>query len=177
MIKFLFDYFPIICFFIAYKFYGIYVATLVTMIASALQLAAYWLIHRRFEKLHVITFILIMILGSATLIFHKVIFIKWKPTLIYWAFFIVLTGSHFIGKKTVAHRMLGDKIAIPTNIWKRINIAWAIFFLILGFVNLYVVYHYDTNAWVNFKLFGTLGLTFAFILLQVAYMWRYIERE
>ena len=129
MIKFLFDYFPILCFFAAYKLYGIYIATTVTMIASALQLCTYWLIHRRFEKLHTITFISILLLGSATLIFHNPIFIKWKPSIIYWAFFIILTGSHFIGKKTIAHRLMGDKVVMPTKNWKTINIAWACFFL------------------------------------------------
>lgn len=173
--KFLFDYFPIICFFIAYKLWGIYVATAVAMVTSALQLTFYWIKHRRFEKLHVITFAFIMILGSMTLIFHKAIFIKWKPTIVYWIFGAVLLGSHFIGKKTVMHRMLNDKITLPKKIWSRLNLSWAIFFLLLGVLNLYVVYHYDTNAWVNFKLFGTLGLMLVFIVAQAFYLARYVQ--
>src|SRR3990167_5997439 len=175
--KFLFDYFPIICFFIAYKLWGIYVATAVTMVASALQIAAYWLLHHRFEKLHIITFLLIILLGGSTLIFHKVIFIKWKPSIVYWLFAIVLLTTHVVGKSTAIERMLGEKIKMPSRIWKRINIAWAIFFIFLGFLNLYVVYHFDTNQWVYFKLFGTLGLMIIFIFAQGFYMYKYIEDE
>ena len=174
--NFLFDYFPIICFFIAYNLHGICIATAVTMAASAIQIGFYWLKQRRFEKLHIITFALVLILGGSTLIFHKEIFIKWKPSIIYWAFAIVLAGSHFIGKKTVIYRMLGDKINVPTKIWSHINASWALFFTFLGFLNLYVVYHYSTNAWVNFKLFGTLGLTLVFIIGQAIYMARHMEQ-
>jgi intracellular septation protein len=172
--KFLFDYFPIICFFIAFKLWGIYVATGVAMGASILQLAIYWLKHRRFEKLHVITSIFILVLGGSTLIFHKPIFIKWKPTIVYWIFTIVLLASQF-SAKTLIHRMLKDKITLPHKVWSRLNLSWAIFFLILGFLNLYVVYHYDTNAWVNFKLFGTLGLMLLFIILQATYIARHLQ--
>jgi len=175
--KLLYDYFPIICFFIAYKLYGIYVATAVTIIASAIQVSVYWLIYRRFEKVHLITFVLILVLGGSTLLFHKMIFIKWKPSIIYWLFSIALIVSQYFGKLTLIHRMLGDKIKLPQKIWSRINFFWALFFLFLGVLNLYVVYHYTTNAWVNFKLFGTLGLTLVFIILQVLYMYRHMEPE
>lgn len=174
--KFLFDYFPIICFFIAYKLWGIYVATAVAMAASGLQLGVYWLKHRRFEKLHVITFVFIIVLGSLTLIFHKAIFVKWKPTIVYWIFAAVLFGSHFFGKKPLIHRMLGDKISLPDKVWPRLNMSWAIFFFVLGILNVYVVYHYDTNAWVNFKLFGTLGLMLVFIIVQSLYIARYMKK-
>jgi intracellular septation protein len=175
--KFLYDYFPIICFFIAYKFYGIFVATAVTMGASFIQVSGYWLIHRRFEKIHLITLALILLLGTSTLIFHKAIFIKWKPSIIYWVFALLLFGSQYIGKKPLLHRMLGDKISMPAKIWKRMNFWWGVFFTFLGILNLYVVYHYDTNAWVNFKLFGTLGITLVFLVLQALYMARHIEPE
>lgn len=177
MIKFLFDYFPIICFFIAYKLYGIYVATVVTIIASAVQLCVYWLAHRSLEKQHVITFAAITLLGGATLIFHNPIFIKWKPSIIYWVFSIILCGSHFIGKKTIAERLMGEKIVMPNKKWITINACWALFFFIMGFLNIYVVYHYSTDIWVNFKLFGTLGLTFLFVILQMIYMWPHIDKE
>ena len=135
--------------------------------ASALQLAAYWLKHRRFEKLHITTSVLIFVLGAMTLIFHKTIFIKWKPTIVYWLFSVILIGTHFIGsKKPLMHRMLKDKITLPAKVWSNLNISWAVFFLLLGCLNLYVVYNYSTNAWVYFKLFGTLGLMLVFILGQ-----------
>ncbi len=173
--KFLFDYFPIICFFIAYKVWGIYVATAVAMVVSLLQVGAYWLRYRRFEKLHVITMLFILILGGATLIFHKAIFIKWKPTIVYWIFSLALLFSQFITKHTLMHRMFKDKIELPVKVWSRINLSWALFFVFLGGLNLYVVYHYDTNVWVNFKLFGTLGLILVFVIAQALYMSRYLR--
>ncbi len=173
--KFLFDYFPIFCFFIAFKLWGIYVATAVAMATSFLQLLLYWLRHRRFEKLHVITFIFIFILGGFTLIFHKPIFIQWKPTIVYWIFTLVLLGSHWIGKKPLLHRMLNEKITLSMKVWSRLNFSWALFFLFLGFLNLYVVYHFDTNTWVNFKLFGTLALTLVFIFAQAFYIMKQMK--
>ncbi|HNB01737.1 MAG TPA: septation protein A [Nitrosomonas sp.] len=174
--KFLFDYFPIICFFIAYKFSNIYTATEVTIAASLVQLSVYWLIHRRFETLHTITFVFVVLLGGSTLLFHKDIFIKWKPSVIYWIFALTLVFSQFFSTKTVLERMLSDKISLGQRIWKRLNMSWAVFFLMLGFLNLYVVYHFDTNAWVNFKLFGTLGITLIFIVAQAVYMTRHMQK-
>lgn len=173
--KFLFDYFPIICFFIAYKFSNIYTATAVTIGASLLQLTVYWLIHRRFEMLHGLTFVFIVVLGGSTLLFHKDIFIKWKPSVIYWIFAITLLSSQFFSAKTVLERMLSDKITMAQKIWARLNMSWAVFFILLGFLNVYVVYHFDTDAWVNFKLFGTLGITLVFIVLQALYMARHMQ--
>lgn len=175
--KLLFDYFPILCFFIAYKFYGIYTATAVTMAACTLQNILYWLKHKRFEKLHLITLISVLVLGGSTLIFHKVIFIKWKPTLIYWVFAIALLFSQHFSQKNLLARMLGDKIFLDKKIWNRLSTAWSIFFIFLGFLNIYVIYHYSTDAWVNFKLFGTLGLTLVFTILQAIYMSRHIQSE
>lgn len=173
--KFLFDYFPIICFFVAYKFSNIYTATAVTIGASLLQLAVYWLVHRRFETLHSLTFVFIVLLGGSTLLFHKDIFIKWKPSVIYWIFAATLLGSQFFSQKTLLERMLSDKIALKIKIWRRLNLSWAIFFTLLGFLNLYVIYHFDTNAWVNFKLFGTLGITVVFMIIQALYMARHMQ--
>lgn len=175
--KFLFDYFPIICFFVAYKLWGIYVATAVAIVTSGLQVAVYWIRFRKFEKLHVITFFFILVLGGSTLIFHKPIFIKWKPTIVYWIFTIVLLVSQFLTKKPIIHRMLKDKISLPQKVWDRLNLSWAIFFLVLGAINLYVLYHFDTNAWVNFKLFGTLGLMLVFIIAQAVYVGRHIQNK
>jgi len=175
--KLLFDYFPIICFFIAYKLWGIYVATAVTMVACALQNAVYWLVNRRFEKLHLITLVIVCVLGALTLFSHKSIFIKWKPSIIYWAFAIALLVSQWFTTKNIIFRMLSDKITLPTRVWKQLNMAWAIFFIFMGFLNIYVVYHYDTNAWVNFKLFGTLGLTLVFVIGQAFYMAKLTKSE
>lgn len=173
--KLLFDYFPIICFFIAYKLYGVYVATSVTMGACVLQNLIYWLRHKRFEKLHVITLLCVLILGGFTLFFHKAIFIQWKPSIIYWIFAIVLLFSRYFSRKNLLARMLGEKINLPVKIWNQLNMAWSLFFIFLGFLNIYVIYHYSMNAWVNFKLFGTLGLTLVFTIAQAIYMSRHIS--
>ncbi|OGO91128.1 MAG: septation protein A [Coxiella sp. RIFCSPHIGHO2_12_FULL_42_15] len=174
--KFLFDYFPIIIFFLSYKFWNIFVATALTMAASILQVAIYWLMHRRFEKFHIITMIFILILGTFTLAFHNAIFIKWKPSIVYWIFSIVLLGSQYIGSKSLIHRMLDEKISLPLKIWQRINLSWAVFFFLLGLLNIYVVYHYDTNTWVNFKLFGTLILMVLFIFIQALYISKHMQQ-
>src|SRR3990167_6150780 len=175
--KLLFDYFPIICFFIVYKLYGVFVATAATMAACVLQNIVYWLIHKRFEKLHVITLISVLILGGFTLIFHKAIFIQWKPSIIYWIFAAVLLFGQFFSKKNLLASMLGDKIILPKKVWYNLSIAWSVFFTFLGFLNVYIIYHYSLNAWVNFKLFGTLGLTVAFAIVQTIYMARHMQKS
>lgn len=175
--KLLFDYFPIICFFIAYKLQGVYVATAVTMIACVLQNIIYWFKHKRFEKLHMVTLISVLILGGFTLFLHNAIFIQWKPSIIYWIFTLILLFSQYVSKKNLLAHLLGDKIALPAKIWKQLNLSWALFFLFLGVLNVFVIYHYSMNAWVNFKLFGTLGITLVFTIAQAIYMSRFIQPE
>lgn len=173
--KLLFDFFPIFLFFLAFKFYGIYAATAVAMAASLVQLAAYRLKNKRFESTHVITFFSILILGGATLLLHNEIFIKWKPTILYWLLALFFLGSTAFGKKPIIQRLMDKNVQLPTPIWKKLNISWSIFFIFLGCANLFVVYHYNTNIWVNFKLFGTLGLTLVFVIFQSLYMAKYID--
>lgn len=175
--KFLFDYFPIVCFFVAFKLYGVYIATAVAMGACFLQNILYWLIHKRFEKMHLITLVSIVVLGGFTLAFHNAIFIQWKPTIIYWIFALVLWGSHYFTKKNVLARMLDDKLTLPEKVWAHLNTAWALFFVFMGVLNVYVIYHYSLNTWVYFKLFGTLILTLIFIIGQAIYMSRYLKLE
>lgn len=175
--KFLFDFFPILLFFIAYKAYDIYVATAVAIVAAFIQVGWFWLQYRRFEKMHVITLLLITVLGGATLILQDPDFIKWKPTVVNWLFGVVFIGSQFIGKKTIVQRMMEANVELPTAIWTKLNLAWAVFFIFLGFLNLYVAFsgHYDMDAWVNFKMFGMIGLTFVFIIGQAFFIGRYIK--
>ncbi len=175
--KFLFDFFPVLLFFVAYKLADIYVATAVAIAASFAQVSWHWLKHRYFEKTHIITLALIVVLGGATLYLQDEMFIKWKPTVVNWLFGFVFLGSQFIGKKTIAERMLGSAVTLPPPVWIRLNISWALFFLSLGIANLYVVYSFDTATWVNFKLFGMMGLTFAFVIAQAFYLGRYINTE
>ncbi|MBT7229192.1 MAG: septation protein A [Gammaproteobacteria bacterium] len=183
--KFLFDLFPVILFFIAYKSYDIFVATGVAIAASALQVTLFWIKHRRFEKMHLVTLGLITVLGGATLIFQDAIFIKWKVSVVNWIFGLVFIGSLYFGEKPLAQRMMGGSVTLPRNIWVRLNWSWGIFFIIVGLINVYVAFYYGLeldeksreDIWVNFKLFGVMGLTFTFVIAQAFYMTRYIEED
>ena len=175
--KLLFDFFPIIVFFICYKIFDIYVATGVAMAASLLQVIIYRLKTQRFEKMHIMSLVMILVLGGATLFFRNPWFIKWKPTGLYWLAAIVFFASSFIGKSPIIKRMMDGNINLPENIWNRLNIAWSVFFLFMGSLNLYVAYSFSTNMWVNFKLFGGAGLTLVFIFLQAIYLTRHLKDE
>ncbi len=175
--KLLFDFFPILLFFIAYKMQGIFVATAVVIIAAFVQVAVFWLMHRRFEKMHLITLAIIIVFGGATLVFQDPVFIKWKPTVVNWLFAIVFLASQFIGDKTLLERMMSHAITVPTIVWLRLNLIWVVFFLCMGIANLFVAYRFDENTWVNFKLFGMMGLTLAFVIGQSLYLARHLELE
>jgi intracellular septation protein len=173
--KLFFDFFPIIVFFIIYKFFGIYVATGAFILACAIQILTHWILYRQIEKMHLFTFAVGGLLGAATLFFHNELFIKWKPTALYWLFAALFLASQFLGERPMLERMLGGSIELRPAIWARLNISWAVFFFVMGVINLYVVYHFDTNTWVNFKLFGVAGLTLVFLLLQGLYLGRHIK--
>ena len=171
--KLLLDFFPIILFFIAAKVYDIYVATVVAIIASVLQVAYLWFRHGRVEKMHLITLAAIVLLGGTTLLLQDDMFIKCKPSVVNWIFAVVFVGSQFIGKKPIIQRMMGNNFTLPTSMWIKLNLMWTGFFIFLGLANLYVAYNFDTDTWVNFKLFGMLGLTLLFIILQTVYISRH----
>ncbi|MCC6202359.1 MAG: septation protein A [Gammaproteobacteria bacterium] len=178
--KFLFDLLPVIAFFAAYQIpddslTGIEYATVAAIIVSALQVAYLWLRHRRVERMYLITFALLLVLGGATLLFHDERFIKWKPTLVNWAFALAFLGSTLFGSKCLIERMMGAQIQLPSPIWRRLNHAWTIFFVAVGGANLFVAYHFETKVWVNFKLFGVLGLTLLFALAQGWYLLRHMQ--
>ena len=172
--KLLFDFFPILLFFICFKFWGIYAATAVAMVASLVQVIFHRIKHQHYEKMHLISMSLILVLGGDTLFFHNPWFIKWKPTGIYWLSSLVFIGSSFIGKKPLIQKMMEGNISLPKKIWGRLNTAWAIFFILMGALNIYIAYHYDTDIWVNFKLFGGAGFTLLFVFLQSIYLTRHI---
>ncbi len=173
--KFLFDFFPILLFFIAYKVYDIYVATAVIIISSVAQVGFFWLKYRRVEKMHIITLILVVLLGGATLLLHDPLFIYWKPTIVNWIFAIAFFASQFIGQKNLLQRMLDGQIAVTSEkVWIHLNLAWVGFFIAMGAINLYVAFNFEENTWVNFKLFGMMGLTLVFVIGQSFYLARYI---
>lgn len=174
--KLFLDFFPILLFFIAYKFGNIYIATGTAMAASVLQVIILRIKQGYFDKLPLFTLLLIMILGGATLFFRNEMFIKWKPTAVYWLLALAFLLSQFIGQKPLIQRAAERGIQLTPPVWHRLNFSWVIFFLLMGALNLYVVHHYDTNTWVNFKLFGTMGLTLAFVIIQTGYMIRHSKK-
>jgi len=175
--KFLFDLFPIILFFIAFKLQGIYVATGVAIAASFAQIGWLWLRGRKIDMMLWLSLAIIVVFGSATLLLHDETFIKWKPTVLYWMFASVLTGSALIFHKNLIRTMLGEQIQMPDTAWSKLNLSWAGFFASMGFLNLYVAFNYPTDTWVNFKLFGGMGLMLAFVIGQGVFLAKYIEQK
>lgn len=173
----LYDFIPVVLFFIGYKLAGIYAATAIAMAISIAQVTAYYLRHKKFEPMQVITLILLLLLGGTTLALHNETFIKWKPTVINWVFALGFILSHFIGKKPLIQRLLDKNINLPNAIWNRLSLSWIAFFILLGIANLFVIYHFDTDTWVNFKLFGMLGLTVLFTIAQSLYLAKYLKGE
>lgn len=175
--KLLFDFLPILLFFIAYKMADIYTATGVLIAATLAQVGWIWLRQRQIEKLPLFTAALVLVLGGATLILHDPVFVKWKPTVVNGLFALAFLGSRFIGQKTLLERMMGSQLELPRPIWVKLTFAWAIFFIVLGVVNLYVAFTFDENTWVNFKLFGMMGLTLLFVLAQAVYLSRHMRSD
>jgi intracellular septation protein len=172
--KLLFDFFPILLFFIAYKFFDIYIATGVAIGATIVQCAISWLKTRTVATMQLVALAVIIIFGGLTLYLHDEQFIKWKPTVINWLFGGAFLLSQAVGRQTAIERLLGANLALPQPVWRRLNLAWIAFFFILGGINLYVMSHFDRDTWVNFKLFGMLGLTLIFIVLQSFYLSRHV---
>jgi len=173
--KLLFDFFPVLLFFIAFKSFDIFVATAVAIIASIIQVGIYRLKNKRYETMHLVTLGLIILFGGATLLLQDELFIKWKPTIVNWLFGLAFLLSQIVSGTPLVKRMMGSAIDMPENIWTRLNLAWGLFFILLGLANIYVIYNFDTNTWVNFKLFGMLGLTIGFVIIQSIYIARYIK--
>lgn len=199
--KLLYDFFPVILFFLVYKFYAaippdlihavnpllpltltpgdagdaIFLATAVAIVASFLQVGLYWLRHKRFETMHLVSLALITLFGGATLYLHDPEFIKWKPTAINWLFGLVFLASQWIGKKTLVERMMSHAISVPPQVWRRLNLGWVVFFFVSGTLNVWVAYSFSQAVWVDFKLFGLLGLSLVFILGQAVYLARFMQ--
>jgi len=175
--KFLFDLFPVILFFIAFKFFGIFAATAVAMIATIAQIIYVKVRHGTVDKMLLMSGAIITVFGGATLLLHDPQFIQWKPTILYWLFTAGLLVSQFLFKKNPMRSMMEKQISLPDVIWSRLNIAWAMLFLALGFLNLYVAHHYSQDIWVNFKLFGITGIMFVFIIMQTVLISKYLPKE
>jgi len=177
MKKFLFDLFPLILFFGAYRYADIYAATAVAMTASVVQIVWLKLRGKAIETTHWINLTVIIVFGGATLLFHSDAFIKWKPTVLYWVFGAALLGSHLLLGRNLIRRLLEAQVNLPDPAWERLNLSWAGFFVFAGAVNLYVAFsgRFSETEWVNFKVFGLMGLLVAFVIAQSLWMSRHVQ--
>lgn len=168
------EFIPLVIFFAVYKMVDIYAATASLMVTTGLMLAyGYWK-NRKVEKMQLITFIMVMFFGGLTLIMHDDLFIKWKVTVVYELFALALLVSQYWFKKPIIKQMLGKEIRLPDNIWNNLNIAWALFFALLGVVNIYIAFNLPQEVWVNFKVFGLLGITLVFTIISGVYLYKYM---
>ncbi|MEM9604279.1 MAG: inner membrane-spanning protein YciB [Pseudomonadota bacterium] len=215
--KLLYDFLPIVLFFAAYNLYGIYVATGVAIVASLVMVCIGWLRHRKVERMHLVSLVIITVMGGLTLWLQDKAFVMWKPTLINWLFAAVFAGTAAFGKPLV-QRLLDGQLTLEKPVWSTLNWMWVGFFVVSGAANLFVARHYLSaedalrqavpeitaeqldpfdcerdftgdaltlcrtaadreSFWVNFKLFGLLGLTVVFIVGQAVYLGRHMETE
>lgn len=175
--KQLLEFIPLAIFFIFYKMYDIFSATKALMIATALAVLISWLWQRKLDKMALFTFFMVEIFGALTLIFHNDEFIKWKVTIIYVLFGLVLMASQWFMEKPLIQKMLGKELVLPEMCWRRLNTAWAIFFVCCGLLNIYFAFWLSQSTWVNFKTFGLTLLTLLFILTSGLYIWRYLSTK
>ncbi|MBA4739988.1 MAG: septation protein A [Burkholderiales bacterium] len=175
--KFFFEIFPIIIFFFVFKSHGIMAATAAAIIATIIQAGWSWLRNKKIEKMMMINLGIIIILGGATIALQDETFIKWKPTVLYWAFAIILVLSNLIFKKNLIKAMMGSKMIMVDPLWNKLNLSWSGFFLFMGCLNLYVAFNFDTDMWVNFKLFGGMGLLLIFALAQAFFLSKHISPQ
>lgn len=201
MKKLLFDLFPVIIFFIAYKLGdanvdatrafmasvglpqpgaagekpGIYLATLVAIVASFAQIGWVKLRGHKVETMLWVTLGIIVVFGGATLWLHDESFIKWKPTVLYWIFAAIIFGAAAFGRNVI-RSLMGKQMELPDIAWSRLNASWGAFFAFMGLANLFVAFNFSTDAWVNFKLFGSLGLMLAFVVGQSMMLTKYLDQ-
>ncbi|HEX7011255.1 MAG TPA: septation protein A [Steroidobacteraceae bacterium] len=162
----LFDFFPVIAFFVTYKLTDIFVATGVLIAAVIVQTAIQWIRHRRVSAMALVSAALVLVFGGLTLWIHDEMFIKWKVSIVNWLFAAGFLVSHYAGDRPFIERMLGESVTLERAQWLKLSWMWIGFFFALGVVNLYIVYNFSTDVWVAFKLYGLLGLTLAFALAQ-----------
>jgi len=176
-----FEFFPVLLFFLTFKFYGIYAATVVGIITTFLQVMITRLWMKKWDNKQLITLAIFVVFGGMTLYFHNPIFVKWKPTILFWLFAVTLLVTQYFTQKPLIQRlmenMLQDKGHLSKQIWMRLNLIWASFFTLLGVMNLYVAYFYSDDIWVNFKFYGITSALFIFSIFQACYLARFITEE
>ena len=174
--KFLFDLFPVILFFAAFQVWDIYVATGVAIAATFAQIGWLALRGRKIDKMLWASLAIIVVFGGLTLALRDKTFIQWKPTVLYWLFCATLAGGALAGRNLI-RAMLGEQMQLPDRVWARLNWSWVAFFAFMGAANLYVAYNFSESAWVNFKLFGGMGLMLAFVLAQAALLAKHVQEK
>jgi len=175
--KFLFDLFPIILFFVAFKFAGIYVATAIAIAATFAQIGWLKLRRRKVDTMMWVSLAIIVVFGGATLALRDETFIKWKPTVLYWLFGATLALAQLLLRKNLIRSMLGEQVTLPEPAWSQLNWSWIGFFAFMGAANLYVAFNFSTDTWVNFKLFGGMGLMLVFVVLQAVFLARHVQEK
>lgn len=179
MKKFLFDLFPLILFFIAFKFADIYTATAVAIVAAVGQFIWLKLRKKAIEATHWINLSVIVLFGGATLFFHNDAFIKWKPTVLYWLFAAILLIGKWVFKRNLIQKIMGTQITMPEHVWDKLSLSWGAFFIASGALNLYVAFsgQYTESQWVNFKVFGLMGLLLLFVIAQSIWLGKYMKED
>ncbi len=173
--KLLIDFFPIILFFAAFKAWGIYAATAVAIVATIVQIAYLRFKTGKVETMQWVSLGVIVVFGGATLLAHDENFIKWKPTVLYWLMGGALLVGLVLFKKNFIKSLMGAQMQLPDSVWNTLNWAWTGFFAVMGVLNLWVAFNFDTDTWVNFKMFGGIGLMLAFVVGQALYLGRYLK--
>jgi intracellular septation protein len=175
-LKLLFDLFPVILFFVAFKFLGIYAATGVAIAATFAQVGWVLARGRKVSNVQWMSLVIIVLFGGATLVLRDETFIKWKPTVLYWMAGLVFLGG-LAFRTNLVKAVMSEGITMPEPAWTKLCIAWGLFFLFKGSLNLWVAYHFDTDTWVNFKLFGGMGLMLLFVIAQAFWIAKYLPDE
>ena len=202
--KLLFDLFPVILFFAVFKFAGaqpdaaqafaaqylmflvadgeitvkqapILLATAVAILATLGQVLWLLLRRRHVDTMLWVSLVIIVVFGGATIYFHDEMFIKWKPTVLYWCFALALVGAQLLMRKNLIRSLMGKQMSLPDPVWDKLNLAWSAFFAAMGALNLYIAFNFPLELWVNFKMFGFIALMIAFVIAQTVYLSRYLK--
>ena len=174
--KLLFDFFPLILFFAAFRFADIFVATAVAIVATVVLIGWSLARHRKASTMQWVSLAIIVVFGGATLLLHDETFIKWKPTVLYWVGSAAFLGSIALGRNVV-RTLLGSDLELPEPVWTRVGIAWGVVFFLMGVANLYVAFNFPTSSWVNFKVFVSTGILAVFAIAQAFWIARYLPDE
>ena len=152
-------------------------ATVVVILATAVQISFLLVSRKKVDIMLWATFGLVVVLGGATIWFHNATFIKWKPSVLYWAMALAFWISQAFFRKNLLQSLVGEQLQLPAPVWQRLNFAWIAFFGLLGLLNLYVAYTYSDSTWFTFKAFGVTGLMLVFMLAQGFYISKRMPAE